>query len=183
MSLKNTQIHAILLLWSSIVAFVSSIHTVSSISVNNPSNYNAEKQELVELFEHWMKEHEKIYVQPEDKARAFKNFVKNVEYVREWNANKEKGSHVLGLNNFADLSMEEFNGKYWSNTLRKKRRQLGNKMSMKRKQKSCHAPASFDWRTHGVVSRVKDQGYICGKVLFYYLYFNIIFCTFLLQIF
>ncbi|KAF3319721.1 low-temperature-induced cysteine proteinase-like protein [Carex littledalei] len=67
--------------------YASSICTDFSSLGYNFSNYNAEQQELVQLFEQWMKKHEKIYARPEDKARGFENFAKNFEYVHKWNAN------------------------------------------------------------------------------------------------
>lgn len=165
MSLRNTQIQAkVLLICLSIVMLAPSIRTDFSGLGYNSSNYHAKKQELVQLFEQWMQKHEKTYAQPEDKVRGFENFAKNFEFVYKWNTNKEKGGHVVGLNNLADLSIEEFREKYLTKIAMRKREEVKNdQINMKKEHEYCSAPPFLDWRKQGVVTRVKDQGYDCGK--------------------
>lgn len=165
MSLRNTQIQAkVLLICLSIVMLAPSIRTDLSGLGYNSSNYHAKKQELVQLFEQWMQKHEKTYAQPEDKVRGFENFAKNFEFVYKWNVNKEKGGHVVGLNNLADLSIEEFREKYLTKIAMRKREEVKNdQINMKKEHEYCSASPFLDWRKQGVVTRVKDQGYDCGK--------------------
>ncbi|KAJ4757256.1 Cysteine protease [Rhynchospora pubera] len=161
MSIKNTQIQAIVLIFlTSIVAFATSIRTDHfSVAGYNSYSDNTEKLELSQLFEQWMQEHEKTYAKPEDKTRRFENFVKNFEFVHKWNADRENGSHVVELNNFADLSYEEFKDKYlMSNIHMERRRERRNQ----RRNEGCNAPQFLDWRTQGVITPVKNQGQ-CGS--------------------
>jgi Cathepsin propeptide inhibitor domain (I29) len=51
-------------------------------------------------------------MQPADNARGFENFARNLEFVNQKNAEREKGGHLVGLNKFADLSNDEFKAKY-----------------------------------------------------------------------
>ncbi|KAM3284940.1 hypothetical protein P3S67_023739 [Capsicum chacoense] len=81
------------------------------------------------------------------------NFKRNVKYIVEKNSKrKSEAFHLVGLNNFADMSNEEF------------RQVHSSKMKMPFNKKktvsanSCDAPPSKDWRKHGVVTEVKDQG-------------------------
>ncbi|CAN4105602.1 unnamed protein product [Withania somnifera] len=82
------------------------------------------------------------------------NFNRNVKYIVEKNSNRKSDSdHLVGLNNFADMSNEEFRQVHTSNI-----KMPSNKQSNTISANSCNASPSKDWRKHGVVSEVKDQG-------------------------
>ncbi|KAJ3709010.1 hypothetical protein LUZ61_012715 [Rhynchospora tenuis] len=161
MFLKSTQIQAlILLLWQSMAVLVFSMPLDFSIAGYNPSSTNAEKLKLAQLFEQWMVKHEKTYALPEDKLRGFENFMKNYEYM---NQRKTNGDHLVGLNNLADLSNEEFREKYLSNKFGMgKRIQRRAGLGSESNYESCNAPSSLNWKEKGVVTPVKDQGH-CGS--------------------
>jgi len=82
------------------------------------------------------------------------------------NANrKSPHSHRLGLNNFADISPEDFSKKYLQDPkdVSQSINMVNNKM--KKEHHSCdHAPESWDWSKKGVITEVKYQGQ-CGMCL------------------
>lgn len=129
----------------------------------------------VEMFERWMERHRKVYAHPEEKARRYGNFLRNLEFVRRRNAARAAAAaaagspgHAVGLNVFADLSNEEFKEMYSSRALRtaiqerRSRKRLAEEVAGR--AASCEAPASLDWRNRGAVTAVKDQGQ-CGNAM------------------
>lgn len=117
-----------------------------------------ERSAVAELFRRWALKHGKAYEQAEERERRFENFRMNVRYVTERKARRGDGSHVVGLNKFADLSNEEFREGY---LLKKKKIWRRDGEWGKRKMVGCEAPEAMDWRKRGAVTGVKDQG-ACG---------------------
>lgn len=112
---------------------------------------------LIELFESWMSKHGKTYRSLEEKLHRFELFQDNLKHIDE--TNKKIASYWLALNEFADLSHEEFKSNY-----------LGLKADFPRTRTSSEEfsyrdvvdlPKSVDWRKKGAVAPVKNQG-SCG---------------------
>ena len=115
---------------------------------------------LVDLFESWMAKHGKIYKSFEEKLHRFEVFKDNLEHIDD--RNKKIVNYWLGLNEFADLSHEEF-----------KKMHLGLKVELPKSRGSpeeftyrdvVDLPNSVDWRKKGAVTPVKNQG-SCGKYI------------------
>ncbi|KAN0052879.1 hypothetical protein ACTA71_012359 [Dictyostelium dimigraforme] len=117
------------------------------------------KQQFSELqyrnaFTNWMISQQKSY-SSEEFATRYSIFKANMDYVNQWNS---KGSEtVLGLNNFADITNEEYRNTY-----------LGTKFdassligTQEEKVFSNVKDSSIDWRTKGAVTPIKNQGQ-CG---------------------
>ncbi|GLT35276.1 hypothetical protein SLA2020_097430 [Shorea laevis] len=116
---------------------------------------------LMELFESWMDKHGKIYETIEEKLRKFDVFKDNLNHIDE--TNKRVTNYWLELNEFADLTHEEFKNMY-----------LGLKQDLAGRQRwsagngeftyrdVVDLPKSVDWRKKGAVTRVKNQG-SCGS--------------------
>ena len=113
---------------------------------------------LIELFESWMSKHGKFYETIEEKLLRFEIFKDNLKHIDE--TNKKINNYWLGLNEFADLSHEEF-----------KKMHLGLKADFAKRRESTEEftyndvvdlPKSVDWRKKGAVTHVKNQG-SCGK--------------------
>ncbi|XP_023529748.1 cysteine protease XCP1-like [Cucurbita pepo subsp. pepo] len=117
----------------------------------------ASMDKTIELFESWMSRHSKTYRSIEEKLHRFEIFLDNLKHIDE--TNKKVSSYWLGLNEFADLSHEEFKSKY-----------LGLKVEFPRKRSARgfsywdveDVPESVDWRLKGAVTPVKNQG-SCGS--------------------
>lgn len=118
---------------------------------------------LINLFESWVEKHGKIYESIEEKLHRFEIFKENLEHINERNKNVK--NYWLGLNEFADLSHEEFKQKF-----------LGLKAAGGEKTESSsneeeftyrdfvELPKSVDWRKKGAVTPVKNQG-SCGMCM------------------
>ncbi|KAK8629337.1 hypothetical protein V6N13_078181 [Hibiscus sabdariffa] len=100
----------------------------------------------------------------EEAQRGFENLKGNLKYILERNAHgrSNKGEYHVGLNKFADMSNEEFRKAYLSKVKKHITKWTTMSRNMRRKEQSCDAPSSLDWRNHGIVTGVKDQG-SCGS--------------------
>ncbi|KAL0908398.1 hypothetical protein M5K25_022892 [Dendrobium thyrsiflorum] len=97
----------------------------------------------------------KSYRSVEEIRRRFGIFVENLQLIR---SNNRKGfQYTLGINQFADLTWEEFRAT-----------KLGASQNCSATLKGNHKltdaalPETKDWREQGIVSSVKDQGH-CGS--------------------
>ncbi|TPP63784.1 Cysteine proteinase [Fasciola gigantica] len=86
---------------------------------------------------------------------------KNVKHIQEHNLRHDLGlvTYTLGLNQFTDLTFEEFKAKYLVE-MPPVSELLSNSISYD--AKDGNVPASIDWRQYGYVTEVKDQGK-CGS--------------------
>ncbi|XP_062205891.1 thiol protease SEN102-like [Phragmites australis] len=113
---------------------------------------------LWKLYEKWRGVHTVSRDLAEKKAK-FEVFKKNAAYVHEFNGRKDK-TYKLGLNRFADMTLDEFKKKYTGakpvNRNAVKPKYMGSKVA------DGDVPDSFDWRDYGAVTPVKDQGQ-CGS--------------------
>lgn len=117
------------------------------------------EEKLQELFDRWLHRHAKNYTAHSQKRSRFEIFKQNLIYIHH--RNQGSHSHKLGLNGFADLTIEEFRRQHLglhrpsdlppSNLLRQRRSACRSK-----------PPSSIDWRQQGAVTPVKDQG-SCGS--------------------
>ncbi|CAA0834911.1 Xylem cysteine proteinase 2 [Striga hermonthica] len=129
-----------------------------SIVGYNPDDL-ASIDKLINLFESWIDKHEKKYKSIEEKLHRFEIFKNNLKRIHE--RNKIVTNYWLGLNEFADLSHEEFKKTY----LGLKVDRLPNRDDSTREFKYRdfeNVPKSVDWREKGAVTRVKNQG-TCGS--------------------
>ncbi|KAK8624707.1 hypothetical protein V6N13_089594 [Hibiscus sabdariffa] len=139
--------------------FMASLFMFSALAhdfsiVGYSPEHLSSRDKLIELFESWLSKHGKIYESIEEKLLRFEVFKDNLMHIDK--RNKEISSYWLGLNEFADLSHEEFKSKY-----------LGLKSEVFRKKQSSRdftyrdvsgLPKSVDWRKKGAVTPVKNQG-------------------------
>ncbi|XP_046398584.1 procathepsin L [Ischnura elegans] len=112
-------------------------------------------------------EHKKAYPNDIEEKFRMKIFMENKRKIAKHNSNYEKGlvNYKLALNQFGDLLSHEFRGlvngfNRTKNGGHLKRRLL--KGSTFIHPAHVELPASVDWREHGAVTPVKDQGH-CGS--------------------
>ena len=97
----------------------------------------------------------RVYNDATEKEERFKIFKANEAFIESSN-NEGNKPYILGLNQFADLTNEEF--------IASRNRFLGHECSTKIttfKYENSTVPATIDWRQKGAVTPVKDQGQ-CG---------------------
>ena len=118
-----------------------------------------------DLFEAWMKAYEKKYEKTEDMMMRFTVFQENAARIAEHNLGASN-TFLMALNQFADMTFEEFESVSLGY---KPSASSSGKMSSRRNSKPSEfryahsdAPSSMDWRAHGAVTPVKNQG-ACGS--------------------
>ncbi|XP_073107503.1 senescence-specific cysteine protease SAG39-like [Elaeis guineensis] len=105
--------------------------------------------------EQWMAEYGREYKDAAEKEYRYQIFKANVEYVESVNKAGDR-KYELGINQFADLTNEEFKASHngYQPMIMKPAKTF-------RYQNVTAAPTSMDWRTEGAVTPIKDQGE-CG---------------------
>lgn len=110
---------------------------------------------LKEDFENYKLKYDKNYNSSEEGYR-FEQYCNNLDYINNFNE-KPHNSIVLGMNQFGDLSNNEF--RTLNNLVRTSRpKSVNNVKNLTPKS----VPESLDWRDMGMVTPVKDQG-TCGS--------------------
>ncbi|MQM02137.1 hypothetical protein Taro_034900 [Colocasia esculenta] len=117
------------------------------------------EEEIKWLFEEWQVKHDKSYQDLEEKQKRIEIFRSNLQFIDEHNRPENNHSFTVGLNDFADLSHEEYRSKYLSPQLNMSR--LFQDIPMP----DLYLPTerelqqgSIDWRDLGAVGPVKNQG-------------------------
>ncbi|KAI4296914.1 hypothetical protein L6164_036832 [Bauhinia variegata] len=109
--------------------------------------------------EQWMVQYRRSYADDTEKEKRFKIFMENLEYIENFNKAENK-SYKMGLNQFSDLTTEEFIASYAGLMISSIPRSSKNESF---KQLILDdIPASLDWRDKGAVTPVKAQG-LCGS--------------------
>jgi len=106
-------------------------------------------------FTNWMIEQQKSYNHMEFFPR-YNIFKQNLDFIEAHN--QKTGVHKCALNAFADLSNAEFAQKYTGLTIDAS----SFNFSTPRRAAPVGAPTSFDWRTKGAVTPIKNQQQ-CGS--------------------
>ncbi|KAK1436605.1 hypothetical protein QVD17_02387 [Tagetes erecta] len=115
--------------------------------------------EVNEMYESWLVKHGKFYNALGEKEKRFQIFKDNLRYIDEHNSGD--GEYKLGLNKFADLSVDEYRMKY-TGVKKNDRKVKSVKSDRYAVGVGDSLPESVDWRTTGAVAAVKDQG-SCGS--------------------
>ncbi|OAY73606.1 Senescence-specific cysteine protease SAG39 [Ananas comosus] len=113
---------------------------------------------VLERHEKWMAQYGRAYKDAAEKRQRFEIFKSNFELIQTFNAETHK--FKLGLNQFADLTNDEFKAMYHG-FKRKSGAAMSTTKRFKYENVTAVQPVSMDWRTKGAVTPVKDQGQ-CG---------------------
>ncbi|XP_053404031.1 cathepsin L-like [Mercenaria mercenaria] len=108
------------------------------------------------MFNEFKAKFNKLYGSAKEEEKRYTRFCINMRMARKLQET-EQGSAIYGATKFADLTKEEFQqyvGKKWDIT--------ANQGMKKAAIPRGSAPDSFDWREHGAVTPVKNQG-SCGS--------------------
>lgn len=105
-----------------------------------------------------MARHGRYYAIKEEKEIRFRIFEDNLDYIERFNR-EESHTYKLGVNEFSDLTIEEFLANYASSF--KPAYQKSSLSSFKYENVS-DAPINLDWRERNAVTPVGNQGK-CGN--------------------
>ncbi|CAN6334730.1 unnamed protein product [Urochloa humidicola] len=109
-----------------------------------------------ERYNRWAAKHGRTHKNPAEKARRYKVFSANAEFIDSYNAAgiKSNSSTRLETNKFSDMTDDEFEAMYAGDLRKPFKGGLPGFMY----GGLSDVPASLDWRTRGAVTDVKDQG-------------------------
>ena len=99
----------------------------------------------------------KRYSSEQELQSRFSIFQRNLFNIFEHNY-KSKFNFTMGINQFTDLTPEEFKSQYVGGL----KREVGSYGCKSFSSTGTNLPSSVDWRTQGAVTSVKDQGQ-CGS--------------------
>eukprot|EP01015_Nassula_variabilis_P015869 TRINITY_DN2385_c0_g3_i5.p1 TRINITY_DN2385_c0_g3~~TRINITY_DN2385_c0_g3_i5.p1 ORF type:complete len:364 (+),score=44.40 TRINITY_DN2385_c0_g3_i5:58-1149(+) len=135
------------------IAYVSTPNTTQE-SVKLISGENGIDHVVAEAFRTWTAKYEKVYGSSDESGYRLAVFRQNFFRIKEFYEQGPK-SYDLALNEFADLTNEEFRAKYL--TLHVKQQEKNVKLLP-----TDNLPESVNWVDRGIVNRAKDQSY-CGS--------------------
>jgi len=114
-----------------------------------------------DAFEKFIKDFEKEYASDEERATRYGVFKENRVYINRMN--QEYPETQFDINEFADMSHDEFAGSYLHGFRPELKQQWGELPHLGTHQYSGAAlPASVDWNAKGAVTPIKNQGQ-CGS--------------------
>ncbi|KAH7861744.1 hypothetical protein Vadar_030249 [Vaccinium darrowii] len=107
---------------------------------------------ISEKHKQWMARYGRVYKDQEEERQRLKIFKDNVEYIESSNRAANK-PYKLGVNEFADLTNEEFKlrNKFKSHS------RLSTTRSSFKYENVADVPPIMDWRMEGAVTPVKNQ--------------------------
>jgi len=114
------------------------------------------QDEMQTLWNSWKLQYAKEYEDEATEALRFNIFQGTYKRIMAWNA--AGNTAVLALNKFSDLTNEEFGALYTGALPAPQDEVLANVETFE----NVETPATWDWRTQGAVTPVKNQGQ-CGS--------------------
>lgn len=112
-------------------------------------------------FEQWAAQYGKVYGSEVARQKAFLAYIENDKWISRLNQDEEDGAEY-GHNEFSDLLPEDFRRRVSSVPLYPEEGHRGGIPIKVSEDVIGQTPESFDWRSKGAVSPVKDQS-SCGS--------------------
>ncbi|KAI9178304.1 hypothetical protein LWI28_024906 [Acer negundo] len=115
---------------------------------------------MYERHEQWIARYGRVYSDNDEKEKRFQIYKENVALIESFNKANNK-PYKLGVNEFADLTNEEFKA---SRNRFKGHMCSQNELISFKYENVTAVPSTMDWRKKGAVTPIKDQGQ-CGGFL------------------
>lgn len=116
---------------------------------------------VAEKYKQWMVQHGRTYTLKEEENMRFQIFKDNLNYIENFNNNMRNQTYKLSINEFADLTNEEFLAYYAGYKISPT--DVSSKTIKRFKYENLtNIPDRIDWREEGAVTQIKNQG-SCGK--------------------
>eukprot|EP00889_Picochlorum_renovo_P002299 jgi/Picre1/29329/NNA_004719.t1 len=137
----------------------TSVEDNGVLMLNTDAHAKRFSESPLDVFELWMKKFGKAYEHEKEKTERFQVFKQNADVIQKHNADP-LSTFVMSLNQFADMTFEEFESM-----------SLGLKYDLKSGEQkkngvfrhaNSDVPDAVDWRKEGAVTEVKNQG-MCGS--------------------
>ncbi|KAF7141405.1 hypothetical protein RHSIM_Rhsim06G0132600 [Rhododendron simsii] len=128
---------------------------ILGVLASQVNSRSLQEASIAEKHKQWMARYGRVYKDPEEEEQRLKIFKDNVEYIKSSNKAATK-PYKLGVNQFADLTNEEFKLR---NTYKSHR--FSTASSSFKYENVTDVPSSLDWRKKKAVTPIKDQGQ-CG---------------------
>ncbi|XP_070960030.1 cathepsin F-like isoform X1 [Oncorhynchus clarkii lewisi] len=129
-----------------------------SLSTSKPVEETEYLVELLGQFKEFMVRYNRTYSSNEDTERRLRIFHENLKTAEKLQS-LDLGTAEYGVTKFSDLTEDEFRTLYLNPLLSQQKFQRSMKPAA---MTHSPAPPSWDWREHGAVSPVKNQG-MCGS--------------------
>jgi len=127
------------------------------LAVSAEIKFKTDKQVVDETWATWKTKHSKKYADAGEERVRYVIWKDNLNFIEEYNKNTTRGI-VLAINEFGDMTNTEYrktmNGYIPSNNTEHESTFLP--------PENFQAPISIDWRQHGLVTPIKNQGQ-CGS--------------------
>jgi C1A family cysteine protease len=130
-------------------------NTNTSVKTNQVSMLTAQKFQL------WKNSVNKVYSSPEEEKYRLSVFAETMSDIERRN-NLPGQTATFAINEFSDMTDEEFITKYGSKTREEVDfSELNNSSMFQKKVGVDNLPEEIDWRTRGIITPVYNQG-VCG---------------------
>lgn len=139
-----------------IIFFLTSLFSVVASEVGLRGTLDGTDYEF-ERFKIFRNLFQKEYRTIDEEVTRFRIFRENLRMIESHNLDVGQ-NFTMGVNQFTDLTPEEFKDKYVGGS----KKNLGSFGCKSFSSNAFGAPASIDWTTKGVVNPVRDQGQ-CGS--------------------
>lgn len=117
------------------------------------------EESIAQKYEQWMAQYGRTYEDQAEKDMRLQIFKKNSEFIEKFN-NVANRTYKLSINEFADLTNEEFVASHTGYKMLKGQPQPSTKSF--KYENVTEVPSSMDWRDKEAVTQVKNQGK-CGQ--------------------
>jgi len=117
------------------------------------------------LFAAWTKEHNKTYATADETVHRFNVWKRNLDVIMAHNEKVPAPSFQMGMNQFGDVSAEEWRARFQPLPRHKLNRGLKPGHGHRGHVKPA-VPASWDWRDHNAVGPIDEQGQCASAWIF-----------------